>query len=372
MPDAEDFTVGWICALDRELVAAQFIAVLPYKEHGKSSAAVVANDMQRSFPSIRIGLMVGIGGGAPSAKNDVQLGDIVVSCRGGGNGGVLHHDYGKVVQNRDFTMTGHLNQPPQLLLLRAVSALEARYDRSAHQIRGNVEKALEKITRREKYRRPAATTDRLHLFPFTHPQNTTQACGVVCGDDASNLIVRKERSRDGDDPVIHYGIIASADTLMKDATVRDEMAREHNILCFEMEAAGLMNHLPCLVIRGISDYSDSHKNDEWQGYAAMVAAAYARDLVTCMNAQQVRATTPIKQLLSDGKSRMNILRGSRLMDSARAQVNRVRSATDRGEDQRILRWITEADHAAHFNTFIRGRHSNTLKWLKDSDKFQKW
>ena len=46
-----------------------------------------------------------------------------------------------------------------------------------------------------------------------------------------------------------------------------------------MEAAGLMDQLPCLVIRGICDYCDSHKNKHWQGYAALAAAAYARDLL---------------------------------------------------------------------------------------------
>jgi nucleoside phosphorylase len=66
---------------------------------------------------------------------------------------------------------------------------------------------------------------------------------------------------------------------MKDAEVRDRLAEEKDVLCFEMEAAGLMDQFPCLVIRGICDYSDSHKNDTWQGYAAMAAAAYAKDLL---------------------------------------------------------------------------------------------
>ena len=65
---------------------------------------------------------------------------------------------------------------------------------------------------------------------------------------------------------------------MKDALARDRLASE-GTLCFEMEAAGLMNDFPCLVVRGICDYSDTHKNKDWQGYAAMVAAAYARNLL---------------------------------------------------------------------------------------------
>jgi hypothetical protein len=47
-----------------------------------------------------------------------------------------------------------------------------------------------------------------------------------------------------------------------------------------MEAAGLMDDFPCLVVRGICDYADSHKNKLWQGYAAAMAAAYAKELLS--------------------------------------------------------------------------------------------
>jgi nucleoside phosphorylase len=66
---------------------------------------------------------------------------------------------------------------------------------------------------------------------------------------------------------------------MKDAITRDELGQRHGVLCFEMEAAGLMNAFPCLVIRGICDYSDTHKNDKWQPYAAAAAASYAKELL---------------------------------------------------------------------------------------------
>ncbi|KAI2956395.1 hypothetical protein CBS147324_10941 [Aspergillus niger] len=86
--------------------------------------------------------------------------------------------------------------------------------------------------------------------------------------------------RETDDPYIHYGLIASGDQVMKDAKTRDSIARDLDILCFEMEAAGLMDELPSLVIRGICDYCDSHKNKMWQGYAALAAAAYAKALLS--------------------------------------------------------------------------------------------
>jgi nucleoside phosphorylase len=73
--------------------------------------------------------------------------------------------------------------------------------------------------------------------------------------------------------------MASGNQLMKDALIRNRLAAEKDVLCFEMEAARLMNTFLCLVIRGICNYSDSHKNKDWQGYVAMVAAAYAKDLL---------------------------------------------------------------------------------------------
>jgi nucleoside phosphorylase len=120
MSNPNDYTVGWICAIVTEYVTAQAfldekyegpeyvsannnndyilgkvgrhnvaIAVLPDREYGTSSAAIVARDMLYSFPNIRIGLMVGISGGVLSPKHVIRLGDIVVSAPRDRKGGVL-------------------------------------------------------------------------------------------------------------------------------------------------------------------------------------------------------------------------------------------------------------------------------------------
>ncbi len=89
---------------------------------------------------------------------------------------------------------------------------------------------------------------------------------------------------------------------MKDALLRDNLSAQRDILCFEMEAAGLMNNFPCLVVRGICDYSDSHKNTEWQGYAAMAAAAYAKEILLQVKPNGVENEKSIKELISDGKA----------------------------------------------------------------------
>jgi hypothetical protein len=74
---------------------------------------------------------------------------------------------------------------------------------------------------------------------------------------------------------------------MKNAEKRDFMRQNQNVLCFEMEAASLMDNFPCIVIRGISDYADSHKNDRWQHYAALSAAAYAKNLLDIIPARKI-------------------------------------------------------------------------------------
>jgi nucleoside phosphorylase len=324
MSNPNDYTVGWICAITTEYVAAQefldeehegpeyvspndtnhytlgkigkhnvVIAVLPDNEYGKSSAASVARDMLHSFPNVRIGLMVGIAGGAPG-KHDIRLGDIVVSSAGNGKGGVFGYDFGKAIQGRDFQETGLLNQPPTLLRT-TVSGLKARYERKGHQLAETTNMILEKNPRlRGKYKQPETGADRLFKSEVTHDLS----CAAICSDDVSNLVLRPERTEDKDNPAIHYGLIASADRLMKDASARDRLSEEKEVLCFEMEAAGLMNHFPCLVIRGICDYSDSHKNKEWQGYAAMVAAAYAKDLLYQIAPNRVEAEKKIGDILS--------------------------------------------------------------------------
>jgi nucleoside phosphorylase len=73
--------------------------------------------------------------------------------------------------------------------------------------------------------------------------------------------------------MVHYGTVASGNQVMRDGVTRDKISSGlGGVLCFEMEAAGLMNSFPCLVIRGICDYADSHKNKRWQAYAAATAA----------------------------------------------------------------------------------------------------
>jgi nucleoside phosphorylase len=312
MSNPQKYTVGWICALSAEYLAAQLfldeehdgpefvsandsnnytlgkigkhnvvISVLPLGEYGISSAAGVAKSMLHSFPNIRIGLIVGIGGGAPTAENDIRLGDVVVGVSGNGNdnGAVFQYDFGKAVQGQESQPTGFLNQPPTLLRT-ALQGLLTKYKRKGHQLDTYVNKILTENPRlRKDFQRPKASSDRLYCSAKVHPKDDQFMYSEACGDDPSDLVARPDRTEYEDNPAVHYGLIASSNRLMKDAPARDALALKKGVLCFEMEAAGIMNYFPFLVIHRICNYSDSHKNKEWQGFAAIIAAAYAKDLL---------------------------------------------------------------------------------------------
>ncbi|KZL72745.1 hypothetical protein CT0861_12089, partial [Colletotrichum tofieldiae] len=398
MSNPDSYTVGWICAITTEFVAAQaflderhdrparlvpsdnnnyalgklsghniVIAVLPHGEYGTTSAAVVARDMLHSFPNLRLGLMVGIGGGAPSQKHDIRLGDIVVSCPRNGKGGVLQYDFGKTIQARTFQQTGFLNQPP-LVLRTAVAGLEAMYEVDGHQIDDHIKAVIQKKPRlQKKYSRPHPSSDRLYKSDIVHPWDTERGCGEVCGNDALTLELRRKRDEDEDDPTIHYGLLASANRLMKDALIRDKLADEHDVLCFEMETAGLMNHFPCLVIRGICDYSDSHKNKDWQGFAAMAAAAYVKDLLSQIPVNKVEAEIRIEEALKSMEGSLD-----HIQSTSDQIVKTVEAIASDSRITEIRNWLSPPDTSTNFNHAREVQHEGTCTWFLESAAFREW
>jgi nucleoside phosphorylase len=315
----KDYNVGWVCALPIELAAAHemldeehqslsldaedtnlytlgriaehnvVIACLPAGQMGTNSAAAVAVQMKSKFNAIRFGLMVGIGGGVPSAEVDIRLGDVVVSQPHQGHGGVVQYDIGKTTPS-GFGRTGFLNTPPTILL-NSLSKLRANYNRN----RGNLPIHLSKLSHLPKFARSNAGPDVLYEATYKHTGGTT------CESCSEDRVVERPPRENGEIEV-HYGTIASGNQVMRDGVTRDSVSSEFgSVLCFEMEAAGLMNSFPCLVIRGICDYADSHKNKRWQAYAAGTAAAYAKEVLSVIPAAEV-VMTPAVDESRDGKN----------------------------------------------------------------------
>ncbi|GFG12567.1 hypothetical protein IFM5058_06011 [Aspergillus udagawae] len=267
--DPNNYVLGQLC--QHNVV----IASLPAGYQGTISAAVVARDLARTFPSVTLRLLVGIGGGVPNDTTDIRLGDVVVSVPSGTQGGVVQYDLGKQTTT-EFQRKGFLCPPPNewLTILPKM--------RSDHRVRSNmVSSHIGDMLSRffpalSEYKRPSPEMDILFKSDYDHcvDQPTCQAC------DRQMAVTRQKRSAP-DRPFIHYGIIASGDRVMKNAKERDMISKSsEGAICFEMEAAGLMNDFRCVVIRGISDYADSHKNDIWQPYAAAAAAALAKELLS--------------------------------------------------------------------------------------------
>ncbi|KAK1633648.1 ankyrin repeat protein [Colletotrichum phormii] len=298
-----DYKVAWICPLEVEQIAAMEmldkehpplaksptdhnvyslgsinghnVVIAGLHQPGNSPAATVVTQMRMTFPNLRFGLLVGVGGGVPvkTDQGPIRLGHVVVSKPAGGYSGALQYDHGKA-EGGHFERTGAL-APPPALLLSAAQALAVQRDRSEFD---PVQQSLYRIkTDRPRLRRfqyPGERNDYHYPSNYVH-QREGEPCATVC-----DPLKRVARPVDDDDNfvIVHRGNIASGELVVKNAELRDTLAQQHGLLCFETEAAGVIADFPCLVVRGISDYCDSHKNDDWHGYAAAVAAAYARQL----------------------------------------------------------------------------------------------
>jgi nucleoside phosphorylase len=288
----DDYTIGWVCALSKtELVAAAamldeehrilpaadprdantyllgrigdhnvVIACLPAETTGKVSAATVAKDMLRSFPSIRFGLMVGIGGGVPYKAQeqlngeangednsddesesdteeiqDIRLGDVVVGLHSKSTEAVVQYDFGKSLQAKQFVRAGgKLNKPPHIVL-NAVSMLQANHIRGKCKIPELLSTMISDNPTMGKFQHQGFEKDLLFKRDVIHEEGK-KSCKACYGVNDCNIVERKDRSKKV--PRIYYGAIGSADQVMRDAMLRDQWASKENIICFETEAAG--------------------------------------------------------------------------------------------------------------------------------------
>ena len=323
-PDSA-YTIGWICnGMTNEFTAARSMLdevddhpepISGYDDNGyalgrigphnvviacpggsgDTSTSTMVKLMLDSFPNIRIAVMAGIGGGAPSSKHDIRLGDVVVGSPVDGEaleGGVFGYNFRKARAGGEVQMVRYLDLPPTLV--RAVNVLKAQYTSAA----GNgISETIRRVAAGEsrlhrKYTLPPPDSDILYDSTYIH-RDITKTCTEVCTDPTAKKI-RLPRNAEQENPAIHYGLIATSHLLMTDAKTRDRLSAEKGVLCFEIGSAGLMENFPCLVVRGICDYSDSHKTKAWRFQAAMAAAAYTKDLLACIHPLDLEAKPRIR------------------------------------------------------------------------------
>ena len=213
------------------------------------------------------------------------------------SGGVLQYDLGKWKDNNEFLIESHMNKPPGMLL-KAMKRAKGDH-------RFNKSKMLEYLQDAMETLRDLPEVEGFEFPGRQHDYLFNAAYAHVDGEDCENCDMQRTENRiqrTSETPAVHYGLIASGNAVMRSAQRRDELRNAHDVLCFEMEAAGLMNYFPCVVIRGICDYADGHKNKRWQSYAALVSAAYAKDLLRVIHPKEVIDSEVASQIVQNGTS----------------------------------------------------------------------
>ncbi|KAJ2988073.1 hypothetical protein NUW58_g4165 [Xylaria curta] len=301
------------------------VALLPGM--GKVNAAGVAAGLRMSFPNIKIALLTGICGGAPQTQDgdEILLGDVIIA------NDVVQYDFGRRYPDHFAMREDHgdrLGKPNSeirgfLATLSTQLVIERLQQRSFSFLRDIQGEAMRR--KRRSYKYPGATQDKLFVSSYRHRHYGPSQCScsrsllssdpvceaalsslckdTLCSDSAlvprTRLKSRQIQERGGEvedapSPAIFMGRVASGDTVMKSGEDRDRIAREKNVIAFEMEGAGLCDEIPCIIVKGVCDYADSHKNKDWQDFAAATAASVAKAILEIYTSTDRQSTQPDK------------------------------------------------------------------------------
>ena len=261
------------------------VACTPLGRPGKVSASMMVDTLVKTFPNLKIQLFVGIGGGGPTRPSyDIRLGDVVVGCPEKSSAhAVIQYDLYRANQDDDNEPIGYLDKPDRKLaniLTKLVS--NQRVGRSDFRRHLSLAHWIP----------PPGSSDKLYAPHYIHVKKDAMDSCEACAED---YVVPRSKRKANEGPLVHLGTILSGDQVVKDVLLRDRLATRHDALCFGMGAAGVVDQTHCLVIRGVADYSDSHKNHEWQGCAATTAAAFAREFLCTVQPHILASVASIEQ-----------------------------------------------------------------------------
>lgn len=261
---------------------------------GKATAASVAAACAMSFKQVKLALVVGVCGGVPikTNKEEILLGDVIISK------GVVQYDFGRQFSDhfrRKMDVEDLLGRPNA-----QISSLLAKLETKTHRksLQYKIADILAQLGSDGPFY-PEDDQDKLFRSTYRHKhhdsgycaicdnceQNTDSVCDValesICEETACNdtELVHRRRQNQKNKPLVHIGLFASGDSVVKSGVHRDKIAKEANIIAFEMEGAGVWDRFPCVIIKGVCDYADSHKNKLWQEYAATTAAACTKAFI---------------------------------------------------------------------------------------------
>ncbi|KAL8641487.1 MAG: hypothetical protein Q9226_008628 [Calogaya cf. arnoldii] len=304
------------------------IAPMPVDKPGKISASLLVKPLQRSFPNLRLYLFVGIGGGVPrspspsNAIEDIRLGDVVIGWAEAGVPAIVEYDYARYIDKSQTELLGSVDNPQRILINHLTPFL---YNIVLGD-RPGFKRNLDRLVDERGYQHPGLQNDMLFAAKHKHTKVAWENDPICEACDASQQVQRSPRSTDK--AIFHRGTILSGDLVMMNAEDRDILSRKYyNAKVFEMEAAGIMADTHGLIIRGVSDYADSHKASKWRKYAAATAAAFAREFLC-----EIRATA-----INDLPNHQNILvpqSNSQSSSTSQAQTD-IQDSLDDGE-RRLL------------------------------------
>ncbi|KAK2799725.1 hypothetical protein FQN50_008373 [Emmonsiellopsis sp. PD_5] len=270
---------------------------------GKVSAAGTSAYLSLSYPSLNLVLVTGVCGGVPHPNGDEELllGDVVISKH------IVQYDLGRQYPDEFLTrdtVQDSLGPPPKdIRNLLAIFETNLARDRLKQRTAIFLEQIQINAARRRrgaKYQYPGASHDKLfqpsyrHKYHISRHSHYTESYKTMSCDEMGcdkTYLVRRERieeklqlekegrNRQAEAPWIFIGSIGSGDTVMKSAEDRDRISESHGVIAFEMEGAGVWDVTPCIVVKGVCDYADSHKNKTWQDFAAATAAAATKALL---------------------------------------------------------------------------------------------
>jgi nucleoside phosphorylase len=256
--DPNEYKVGYLDSVEPGRPHRVALTTMP--NDNTRMAATTCTDMLRTFPGIRCVVLTGIAGGVPNPDDPahhVRLGDVVVAVDG-----IV--DYGHVRRAEGGSQLRRPTLGLSIDLVRAVRQLQGRLVQGESPHWNAWLAPADGRKPMAAFARPEPTTDQLHLHdvPIEHPPPA-----------ATGHLPRQ--------PKIHFGRIGSADELVVDEAVRDELAARFGVLAFEMEAAGIADSaagrgVGWFMVRGIVDYCDRYKTDDWHPYASLTAAGCVR------------------------------------------------------------------------------------------------
>ncbi|KAI5460912.1 hypothetical protein BGZ63DRAFT_388024 [Mariannaea sp. PMI_226] len=291
-------------------IGQHIVVLLLLPGMGKVHAASAAATLRSSYIGLRLALLVGICGGVPYVGiEEVILGDVIISSD------VVQYDFGRQYPDRFVrkdTIRDNLSKPSKdirnlLAIFQSDHGREQLQQRTTAILKQLQAKAIQK-KRRTDYSYPGVAEDKLFEASYRHKHHVSPTCvcrnchdradrvcdealDSFCNDlscDERQLILRerlaskrqvRENEDDQQNPMIHVGSIASGDKVMKSGEDRDALATEKNVIAFEMEGAGVWEEIPCIVVKGVCDYADSHKNKKWQAFAAATAASTSKAIL---------------------------------------------------------------------------------------------